>query len=300
MSRTPQPLGVGCSLAPSRPELVGQLADLVDFVEVGPDTLCRELNGGAPPAMGFVPELLDGFLDATRETSIVVHGVELSLGSHGGWNDAYIDVLDRFAAHRSFPWHSEHLGFLYHRRGDEIRHAGVPLPLPFTREAVDLVAPRIGTIRDRYGVPFLVENAAYYLPDLPTDRGWDEAVFLTEVVERADCGLLLDLFNLWVNARNHRTDVEATLARLPLERVVEIHVAGGDEVDGFLLDSHSGAVPAPVWDLLETVLARAPNVAGVVFEVLETHLPRLGVAGVRRELTEVRIRWDQRIGQQPR
>jgi uncharacterized protein (UPF0276 family) len=289
----PTPLGVGFSLAPSRPDLLTELRDLVEFVEIGPDTLCRELSGGAPLAMGFVPELLEEFLEATSQTPVVVHGVELSMGSYGGWNEGYIDVLDQFASRRAFPWHSEHLGFLYARRGDEIRHAGVPLPLPFTREAVELVAPRIRSIDDRYGIPFLVENAAYYLPDLPTDPSWDEAVFLGEVVERADCGLLLDLFNLWVNARNHHTDVEATIDRLPLERVVEIHVAGGDEVDGFVLDSHSAGVPDPVWDLLDDVLARAPNVAGVVFEVLETHLPRLGVAGVRRELAHVRDCWDR-------
>jgi uncharacterized protein (UPF0276 family) len=288
----PSALGVGCSLPPSRPGILEHIDDLVDFVEIGPDTLSRELGGDSGRmAMGFVPELLDAFLEATHSTTVVVHGVELSIGTAGGWNEGYLDLLDRFAARRSFPWHSEHLGFLFSRDGNRIRHAGVPLPLPFTREAVDLVAPRIHTITSRFGVPFLVENAAFYLPDLPADPGWDEAVFVTEVVERGDCGLLLDLFNLWVNACNHEFDFGPTLERLPLERVIEIHVAGGDEVDGFLLDSHSAAVPEPVWEAVEWVVPRAPNLAGIVFEVLETHLDRLGIAGLRDQLARARTSW---------
>jgi uncharacterized protein (UPF0276 family) len=78
---------------------------------------------------------------------------------------------------------------------------------------------------------------------------------------------------------------------MPLERVVEVHVAGGDEAEGFLLDSHSGAVPEPVWALLEWLMPRAPNLAGVVFEVLETHFPRVGLDLMRRELGRLREMW---------
>jgi uncharacterized protein (UPF0276 family) len=289
----PERLGVGCSLLPSLSGLFAELSDVIDFVEIGPDTLCREVRRGRHTTMCFVPDLLDEVLHATAGLPTVVHGVELSIGTASGWNDAYLDVLDEWRSHRGFPWHSEHIGFLFTRRGERICHAGVPLPLPFTREAVTLVAGRARTIGDRYGVPFLLENAAYYLGDLPHDNGWDEATFLNELVAAGDCGLLLDLFNLYVNATNHHLDPLALLERMPLERVVEVHIAGGDEAEGFLLDSHSGAVPEPVWAMLEWLLPRAPNVAGVVFEVLESHFPRVGLDLMRRQLKRLRDVWDR-------
>ena len=287
----PERLGVGCSLLPSLSSVVAALGDAVDFVEVGPDTLCREVADGEGSAMRFVPDLLDEVLAATAPLPTVVHGVELSIGTASGWNPAYLEVLDEWRRHRPFPWHSEHIGFLFTRDGTRVRHAGVPLPLPFTREAVDLVAARADALLARYEVPFLLENAAYYLPDLPHDKGWDEATFLTELVTACDCGLLLDLFNLYVNATNHGLDPTALLARMPLERVVEVHVAGGDVAEGFLLDSHSGAVPDPVWAMLDWLLPRAPNVAGVVFEVLETHFPRVGLDLVQDQLERLRRSW---------
>jgi uncharacterized protein (UPF0276 family) len=290
----PERLGIGCSLLPSLSGVIAELTDVIDFVELGPDTLCREVGRGRHATMCFVPDLLEEVLHATRDLPTVVHGVELSIGTASGWNDAYVEVLDEWRSRRSFPWHSEHIGFLFTRRGERVCHAGVPLPLPFTREAVTLVAGRARTIGDRYGVPFLLENAAYYLSDLPHDKGWDEATFLSELAAASDCGLLLDLFNLYVNATNHGLDPIGLLERMPLERVVEVHVAGGDAADGFLLDSHSGAVPEPVWALLEWLLPRAPNVAGVVFEVLESHFPRVGPAVMRRELTRLREVWVRR------
>ena len=300
--RRPHPLGVGCSLFPSLPRVLDEVGDLVDCVEVSPDTLCRETleagawsrRGGGGHSMAFVPDLLAGALDAIDGLPVIVHGVELSIGSADGWNESYLDVLDQFDARQPMVWHSEHIGFLFAGRGNSRRHAGVPLPMPFTREAVDLVAARATAMAARFPVPFLLENAAYYLPDLPADPGWDEATFLTELVAESPCGLLLDLHNLWVNATNHRLDVYDLLERIPLDRVVEIHVAGGDEADGFVLDSHSGAVPEPVWSLLECVLPRAPHVCAVVFEALESHFPRIGVPMMRDQLTRLRETWDCR------
>ena len=283
---------MGCSLFPSFPGAVPELADLLDFVEIGPDTLCREVERSGRTALTFVPSLLGEALEAVGDLDVVVHGLELSIGTADGWNCAYVDMLDDFAGRCSFAWHSEHLGFLFARTGSgrrrRVRHAGVPLPMPFTQETVDVVAPRARALATRYGRPFLLENAAYYLPDLPADAGWDEAELLARLVEAADCHLLLDLFNLHVNATNHGLDVLDLLGRIPLDRVVEIHVAGGDEAAGFLLDSHSAVVPDEVWSLLRWTLDRAPNVAGVVYEVLETHLPRVGLAAVRSQLEQLR------------
>jgi uncharacterized protein (UPF0276 family) len=267
----------------------------VDFAELSPDMLCREVETDNGASLRFQPTLLDEALHALDGLPITVHGLELSIGSASGWNESYLTMLDEFREQRSFNWHSEHLGFLLAACTDgQPLNAGVPLPLPFTQEAVDLVAPRANQLVERYGVPFLLENAVYYLPNLPADPGWDEIVFLNRLVDSSSCGLLLDLFNLYCNSLNHRFNLIEALSRLRLDRVVEVHLAGGKFVDGFLLDGHCSTVPEPVWTALEWLLPRAPNLAGVVFEVLGPALPLVGMDAVCAQLERLRASWSAR------
>lgn len=227
---------------------------------------------------------------------MVVHGVELSIGSAHGWNTAYLEMLDCFQASWPFLWHSEHLGFQT-ISGDhgETLEVGVPLPVPPTREAVDLVAERSALIRKRYGVPFLLENPAYYISGIPADPEIaDDIGLIGAIMDRGDCSLLLDLHNIHCNAINHGFDPYELLERVPMERVLEIHVAGGSERDGFWMDAHNNRVADRVWDLLEYTLPRAPNLGGIVFEMLDEFAPRLGVDAISEELDRVRDIWNRR------
>jgi len=295
--RTPPALGVGLSCASDDPALWQAVAGHLDYVEITPEHLCRERIDGARRHMRPVPGALATTLARSAGVPIVVHGVELSIGSACGWNAAYIDILDQLWAARPFAWHSEHLGFLL-AHGDapgEVRYAGVPLPLPTTDEALDLVAPRAAALVARYPVPFLLENGVHYLPHLPGAR--DEVEFLNALTERSGCDLLLDLFNFHCNAKNHGWDPLAALSRLRLDRVVEIHVAGGVMHDGYLLDAHSGAVPEEVWPLVDHVVARAPRLGGITFEILDGAAERLGAAGIREQLARARESWQLRPAQ---
>ncbi len=284
--------GIGWSYFPTAAHVNARVRDLIDFAEVSPDTLCREVLTDRGARLQLQPTLIRAALDTLDGVPITVHGLELSIGSAAGWNDSYVSMLDEFHGLREFAWHSEHLGYLLTTdREGAVLNAGVPLPLPFTQEAVDLVAPRADWMIERYGVPFLLENAVYYVPDLPADPGWDEIVFLNRLVASSSCGLLLDLFNLYCNSLNHGFDLIDALSRLRLDRVVEVHVAGGKFVDGFLLDGHCSAVPEPVWGALEWLLPRAPNVAGVVYEVLEPALPLVGFDTLCEQLQRLRATW---------
>lgn len=290
-------LGVGTSFPVGRPDALAAVLDAVDYVEISPDVLAA-VDPDRPAAGARLDPVAAGrALDLVAGTAVVVHGLELSIGSAHGWNAGYFTVLDAFldlceARGIRPPWHSEHLGFL-----DATDAAGGPLPLglpmpvPFTAEAAGLVAARADAVLDRYGLPFLLENAAYYLPDLPADPGWDEPRLLTELTRRSRAGLLLDLFNLHVNCVNHGLDADRMLDAIPLDRVVEVHLAGGLEHDGLLLDAHSGGVPEPVWRLAERVAAEAPRLAGITVEVLDLHVDRLGEAGLREELDRARAVW---------
>ena len=138
-------------------------------------------------------------------------------------------------------------------------NTGVPLPLPATAEAAALVARRARDIQQRYGVPFLLENPAHYFSDLPAEpEVGDEFGLMNRILALSGCRQLLDLHNLYCNAINFDFDPVAALDRVCLERVGEVHVAGGSWRDGFYMDAHDGRVPEPVWDLLDLTLARAP------------------------------------------
>ena len=121
-----------------------------------------------------------------------------------------------------------------------------------------------------------------------------EPAFLNELARRTGCGLLLDLHNLYCNARNFGFDPAAFLDELDLEPVVELHVAGGNEVEGFWTDSHSGPCPEMVWDLVASVIPRARNLKAVTFEFQESYFDVLGTAGVRAALDRAREFWPHR------
>ena len=287
-------LGIGLPYMASLPPELYR-SGLLDFVEVTVETLCRPRQRGVSVAIEMIPEKLARAQHTCLALPTVVHGVELSIGSASTWNGAYIDMLDAFQHRWPFVWHSEHLGFqtMPDEHAQEIE-VGVPLPLPPTEEAVALVASRSRSIRDRYGVPFLLENPAHYLTGLPSDPGIrDDIGLMTSILERSDCFQLLDLHNVYCNAVNHRFDAFAAIDRMPLSRAVEIHVAGGSWQDGFWTDAHDSRVPEPVWELLEYTLERAPNVKGVLFEALDDHAARLGPAVIEAQLRRARDIWQR-------
>jgi hypothetical protein len=140
---------------------------------------------------------------------------------------------------------------------------GYLLPLPRTREMLDIVVANVRTARDALPVPLALENVAC-LFEWPHAE-MDEATFLTEVLERADVLLLLDVENVYANARNHGFDPVAFLERLPLHRLAYVHVAGGIERQGLYHDTHAHPVPQEVLSLLEELCARVA-VPGVMLE----------------------------------
>lgn len=285
-------LGIGFSYITTLPADLYR-PGLLDFVEITPELLCRARRDGEVLSMDLVPDKLERARATCGELPIVVHGVELSIGSALHWNTSYLDMLDRFQAIWRFHWHSEHLTYQT-IPGDEQRplSIGVPLPLPGTAEVVHLVGARATAIRRRYGVPFLLENPAHFLTRLPYEpQIGDEAGLMAAITECGNCGQLLDLHNLYCNAVNHGFDPFAAIDRITLDKVMEIHVAGGRWEDGYWMDTHDGRVPAPVWELLEYTLPRCPNIAGIVFELLNYYATKMTVDAIAGELMRAGEIW---------
>jgi len=240
----------------------------LDLVEVSPENY---MGRG-----GHYRALLDR---AAARWPVLTHGLTMSLGGADPLDAVYLRDLGDFVRAYGSPHHSDHLCF--GASGGRVLHD--LLPVAFTEATVARVADRVRRAQDALGVPVAVENISFYAH--PGRRDMGEAEFLAQVCDRAGCGLLLDVNNAFVNATNFGLDVDAWMRTAPLERTVQIHVAGHEpHEDGFLLDTHGADVPDPVLALLERVLPRT----GAVPVVLErdTNVPPLGallaeVAAVR-------------------
>ncbi len=180
---------------------------------------------------------------------IVVHGVSMSVGGPDPLKEEYLERLKRFLALVKPPWFSDHLcytsafGVEYHDL----------MQLPFTEEAVRHVVGRIHKIQAEIDLPFLVENISYYAV-MPGEM--TEAEFTREVVSRADCGLLLDVNNVFVNSANHGYDPHAFVDAMPADRVLQYHIGGHDASGPFIVDTHSMPVRKEVLDLYAYTLRR--------------------------------------------
>lgn len=213
------------------------------------------------PAVGWFEVIPENFLqrggymaDALRRISeryhIVGHGVSLSIGSTDPLNMDLLARLKAFCDQVQSPWYSDHLCFTM------VDHVNLNdlIPLPFTREAVKHVAERIRIIQDVLERPFLVENVTYYMAVSKSEMS--EAVFITEVLEAADCGLLLDVSNVVLNAGNHGFDAIDFLDSIPLNRVGQLHLGGYEKDGDVLLDTHAKPVSDDTWQFYREVLQR--------------------------------------------
>lgn len=198
-------------------------------------------------------------LDAVRERfPVVLHGVSLSIGSTDPLDLAYLDTLAALAVSVEAAWVSDHLCWT----GVGGKNAHDLLPLPYTEEALAHVVDRVRRVQDRLERRIALENVSSYLgyrlSEMPE---WE---FLARVAEGADCGILLDVNNVFVSAHNHRFDAQTYLAAVPPERVWQLHLAGHSSMGELLLDTHDHPVKDEVWTLFEEASARFGPVSTLI------------------------------------
>jgi uncharacterized protein len=221
----------------------------VDFVEVISENFM--VDGGRPLVT----------LDRVREHyPVALHGVSMSVGSVAGLNDDYLRRLRALADRIEPMWVSDHLCWT----GIDGINSHDLLPMPYTTEALEVVAANVAHAQDALGRPMLIENPSSYLTFASADMSeWD---FLAELSRRTGCFLLLDVNNIYVSAINHGFDAHAYLRGIPADRVRQIHLAGHSEGrDGLLIDTHDEPVPIGVWSLF----AEAMKMLGPVATMIE-------------------------------
>jgi uncharacterized protein (UPF0276 family) len=189
---------------------------------------------------------------------VVPHGVSLAIGSVEPLDDAYIERLRGLIARLSPPWVSDHLCWA---RAPGV-HIHDLLPLPYTREAVDHVVERVKRVQGSLEVPFALENVSSYMTF--KDSTMTEWEFLSEIAERADCGILLDCNNVYVSAYNHGFDPHEFIDGVPAYRVVQMHLAGHTNKGKYILDTHSDHVTDEVWRLYRRAIERCGAVSTLV------------------------------------
>lgn len=263
-------LGVGLGLRREVAQQTFENASRIDWLEFIAENY---MDGG-----GAARERLQR---ASSMLPVVSHGVNLSLGSTDDINKKYTTRLKRLVDMYDTPWWSDHLCFT--SVGAVYLHE--LLPLPFSREAANHAAERARIMQEMIGKPFLVENITYYMKVPGSDM--TEAQFLAEVLEKADCGLMLDINNVYVNSLNHKFDPYEFLDQIPLERTVQIHVAGHTHVPevNAVMDTHGAPVAKPVFELLAHVL-RKTDVKAILLERDQSFPEHF--AEVLNELDEIR------------
>ena len=228
------------------------------------------------------------FRQFAEQHTLICHGLSLSIGSPAPLDEAFLHKLKRFLKDHDVCYYSEHLSYC-----SDDGHLYDLLPIPFTEAAVHYVAGRIKRVQDILEQRIAIENVSYYAAP---GKEMEEIDFVNAILEEADCDLLLDVNNIYVNSVNHQYDPEEYLRRLPAERIGYIHVAGHyNEAEDLIIDTHGANVIDPVWELLEKTYQ--------FFGVIPTLLERdFNIPPLAELLTEVdtihtlQTRWREQRG----
>ena len=253
-----------------RRAFIGPLSDAppesVGFYEVAPENWMRV--GG---------RYAKQFRALTERYPFVCHGLSLSIGSPSPLDEPFIRDIKSFMGHHQIRLYSEHLSYC-----SDDGHLYDLMPIPFTTEAVHYVAGRIRRVQDILEQRIAIENISYYAAP---GKEMDEIDFLNAVVTEADCNLLIDINNIFVNSINHGYDAEEYLQAIPAERIAYAHIAGHYvEAENFLVDTHGADVIDPVWKLL----GKAYQLYGVFPTLLERDFNIPPLEDLVREVDTIR------------
>jgi uncharacterized protein (UPF0276 family) len=253
--------GVGLQLNPTILSMIDRIdPGLYSFSEL----LCDQFAAPLDTAYVIDPVVRPQLEDLMSRHPTLAHG---NYGNEFGYDplDETPGVLRHIEIAHAMksPWYADHLFY-----GFQASTYMWSSPLQFSRAEVERVAGRAAALQDRLKMPLLHENAFYYAPFPGSEI--EEAEFIATLAERAQTHLLLDLHNIYSNSMNFAGyDRWKFLRTIPLDRVIEIHIAGGQHLEDWYHDFHNHPVPDGVWEMLEYVLARAPKLEAVTLEVQE-------------------------------
>lgn len=261
----PQSAGLGLRRE-MLPDLLHAKPAAIDFFEVAPENW-----------LPYGGKLQRDFRTLTERYPFFCHGLSLSIGSPDPLDITFIQQIKQFLDEHKILLYSEHLS--YCSAGGHLYDL---MPIPFTEEAVSHVATRIKQVQDILERPLIIENVSYYAAP---GQQLSEQAFLLAVLNEANCQLLLDVNNIYVNAVNHGYDASTFLKAMPSERIAYYHVAGHyQQTESLLIDTHGADIPDPVWLLLQ----QAYQLHGVKPTLYERDFNLPPLAALCRELAQIK------------
>jgi len=221
-------------------------------------------------AIDFLEITADHYFDANQKKleelellsenfSLIPHGLNLSLGSAEGIDGDYLEKFAELVRQLNPAWFSEHLCFTK-SGGKQIGHLA---SLPYTKESVSVFVKNISRVKEKIKTPLILENITYQMR-FPSSE-MSESEFITKILEETDCGLLLDITNLYINSINFKFDWRAFLDDLPMERVVQLHFVGLRKHNNLLIDAHGDKTDDEIWEVFREVCQRT-EIKGAILE----------------------------------
>ncbi len=279
---------VGLLYNPAVPGVLDYAGELVSYLEIIPDRLWYDFGRAEARHNRFnqVQGAVDTLKRYAEGRTVAGHGIGLSLPSAMPLDQDLLNEVVSAANAFDFPWYSEHLSMFLTPHGSVPNaQAGLGLPVLYNEETLAILKTKLQQISSALNCPVLLENGSIFTP-IP-EMEMTEMEFFSRLYKEADCGMLLDLHNLYVSSRNGSVEPHEYLSRLDPTVVGEIHMAGGDELLGFYTDSHSRFTPEEVWSLAFEFVPRFPNLRAIIFEFHESYFERLGLQGIAKELEKL-------------
>lgn len=285
-------LGVGMLYNAALPEYLERHIDNVDYIEIIPDMFWSDEGRGASPRFVELPRWKRQLDWIAARTPLTAHNIGMSLGTVDYFDREYVEFMRGMNEAYRFRWHSDHLSFLkLPTKGPHDHNAGIAVPVPYDDEYLEMIGAKVDFITGEIALPFLLENNVYFV-EYP-DQDYTETAFVNKMTGAHDCHILLDIHNLYANSVNCGVKTRAYIDELDMTKVLEMHIAGGNEMNGMYYDSHSGPCPDAVWELLDYAVARAPNLRGITFEFHESYFPLLRFDGLNRQMELARGIWNK-------
>ena len=294
MRFNPQRLGPGGIYLRSLDAVFRSNGDLIKVAEVEPQVFWTKPSSPAAPPRSSP---LERRHIAALPQSILTHGVGAPIGGTICDHETHVGELQVWNRELRSPWTSEHLSILVVPGANGPVPCGFLMPPLQTDSTVRLAAQNIRRRAAVLDLPFAFETGVNYF--LPRQDEMPDGDFFAAIAAEADCGILLDLANLWSNQKNGRAKVTDVVAKLPLERVWEVHLAGLELERGFWVDAHSRGIDPDLVVLAADIIDCLPNLGAIVFELAPDRVSSFDESAYLKEMETLNLLWERASGERP-
>ncbi len=288
MTNIPE-LGIGIIYFSGFKNVIESNFNLIDLIEIEPQTFWLK-NRTKLDSFIFDKKEID-YLQSINKPKLF-HGVGYPVASSLPINTDHIPYLKDMMSRLHPMWLSEHLSFNNIKLQGDIYNTNFLLPPLQTAEGIRIATENIKKYCSNFNVPFAFETGVNYLQQRNFEL--DDGIFINTIAENSDSHILLDIHNLYANQINGRQSVQEFINQVNPERIIQIHLAGGFNYQGYYLDAHSGISNDEVFSIVEKIVMTLPNLKAIIFEMLPDYLNYVSEGDIRKQLERMKSIWDKR------